>query len=351
MFVLNALLHSDKNIDVVERILRKYQAHLKDGLIPSVLPESGREILYESIDATLWYIILLYKLGKKKNRNSYWEEIIKTSHDIIKAIIGNQTYPFNVRNDGLIELLPGFASSTWMDAKAEGNPVTARDDATVEINALWYNAICSYEDMCTKYNLIANKAISPDDNVIQLKTLVLSSFQKFWVDDYLADRLIGDEPVKEFRPNSLLATALPWQMLTNDKLEKLFAKSFKELYTFYGMRSLSPSDLKFRKKYYGNQRERDLSLHNGSVWAWLLGAFCGLYVKVNQDKKTPQEIASDLSNFVSVFRNGYMRGHIASIAEIWDGDSPHFPKGSPAMAWSVAALYNIETYIASLEGK
>jgi hypothetical protein len=45
-----------------------------------------------------------------------------------------------------------------------------------------------------------------------------------------------------------------------------------------------------------------------------------------------------------------MRGHIATIAEVWDGDHPHFPKGAPAKAISVAALYNIESYIATLKG-
>ncbi|MCB5253531.1 MAG: hypothetical protein LHW51_11215 [Candidatus Cloacimonetes bacterium] len=43
-----------------------------------------------------------------------------------------------------------------------------------------------------------------------------------------------------------------------------------------------------------------------------------------------------------------MRGHNASVAEVWDGENPHFPKGAPAQAWSVAALYNIETFIESL---
>jgi hypothetical protein len=43
-----------------------------------------------------------------------------------------------------------------------------------------------------------------------------------------------------------------------------------------------------------------------------------------------------------------MKGHIASIAEIWDGDNPHFPKGAPALAMSVAALYNVESFISML---
>ncbi len=350
MFVLNAFLHSPNNLDMVERVLRKYNRYIKDGLIPNMLPESGKELNYDSVDATLWYVILLYKLGKKKEKTVFWDEILHITEQILTSIIGNTKYPFSLREDGLIELKKEFAHSTWMDVRLNDEAVTPRDGAPVEINALWYNAICSYEQMCNKFNESSRTKVTPDEKIMSFKDKVHTSFQKFWLDDYLADRLIGDEAVREFRPNGLLATSLPWSLLTREQMEKLFWKAQKELYTFYGMRSLAPNDYRFKKKYYGGQKERDMAFHNGSVWAWLLGAFCGTYVKVYKDVKKNSEISKDLSEFIGSFRNSFMRGHIASIAELWDGDAPHFPKGAPAMAWSVAALYNIETYIAALEG-
>ena len=71
MVVLNAMLHNSTSLDLVERILRKYSMHIKDGLIPNMLAESGREANYDSIDASLWYIILLWKLGKKKKNKKF----------------------------------------------------------------------------------------------------------------------------------------------------------------------------------------------------------------------------------------------------------------------------------------
>jgi glycogen debranching enzyme len=136
--------------------------------------------------------------------------------------------------------------------------------------------------------------------------------------------------------------------MDTDMMKKALERCFRELYTFYGIRTLSPKDIRFRKKYYGSQRDRDLAYHNGSVWAWLLGPFCGLYVKVYKDEKSPRELALALGDFIGTLRKGFMKGHIASVAEVWDGDAPHFPKGAPAQAWSVAALYNIESYIDSL---
>jgi glycogen debranching enzyme len=350
MFVLNAFLHMPGCLDMVETILRKYSRHIQDGLIPNMLPESGRELNYDSVDATLWYVILLYKVGKRKQKQIFWEEIIHLTEQILKAIITNFKYPFFIREDGLIELKPEFAHSTWMDVRIAQQAVTPRDGAPVEINALWYNAICCYEAMCDAYNMNTRQPAIPEAAIMVFKDKLQTSFQKFWLGEYLADRLIGDEPIAEFRPNGLLATSLPWSLLSKEQMSLQFEKSYRELYTFYGIRSLTSTSAKFRKKYYGVPRERDLAAHNGSVWAWLLGAFCGTYVKIYRDSKSDKELADGLSSFVGGFRNSFMRGHIASVAELWDGDAPHFPKGAPAMAQSVAALYNIETYIATLEG-
>jgi len=61
--------------------------------------------------------------------------------------------------------------------------------------------------------------------------------------------------------------------------------------------------------------------------------------------KSTDELRDDMVFFIWSFRNGFMRGHIASVAEVWDGDIPHFPKGCPAQAWSVAALVETEALI------
>ncbi|PKN72137.1 MAG: hypothetical protein CVU50_08315 [Candidatus Cloacimonetes bacterium HGW-Cloacimonetes-3] len=348
MVVLNAMLHKPDSLDIVERILNKYSGYIKNGLIPNMLAESGREANYDTVDATLWYIILLWKLGKLKQDTRYWEEKITLTESILTAIVNNFTYPFDVRKDGLIELQEEFAHGTWMDVRIDGKPITPRSGAPVEINALWYNALCSYDAMCIALGNATGKKSPALAQMVSLKDQVRDSFGKFWNDDFLADRLKGNEPVIEIRPNALLALSLPWAVLSRDKMEKVLERAFMELYTNYGIRTLSPRDMRFRKKYYGTQRERDMSYHNGSVWAWLLGAFSGLYVKTYSGIRSDAEIAETLSSFVQTFRQSFMRGHIASVAEIWDGDAPHFPKGAPAQAWSVAALYNIESYIVKL---
>jgi predicted glycogen debranching enzyme len=348
MVVVNALLRKDENLELVERILRKYSAHIRDGLIPNMLAETGREANYDSLDATLWYVIMLWKYGKRKNRKGFWAEAIKLAENILQNMSDDSEKHYQLREDALLELKPEFAHGSWMDVRIEGKAVTPRWGAPVEINSLWYNALCAYEAMCEAHNSKGSKKHEPILRLLNLKQKVHQSFTKFEIEGFLADRLEGDKAISELRPNALIALSLPWSPVSLEKMKQVWECSFKELYTYYGLRTLSPRDSRFRKKYYGTQKERDLAYHNGSVWAWLLGPFCGLYLKLYRNKKSDVEIAKDLSEFIAVFRKGFMRGHIASIAEVWDGDMPHFPKGAPAQAWSVAALYNIETFLDSL---
>ncbi|HPM04402.1 MAG TPA: amylo-alpha-1,6-glucosidase, partial [Candidatus Cloacimonas sp.] len=195
MVVLNAMLHNPKYTETVEKILNKYSGQIKNGLIPNMLAESGREANYDSVDATLWFIILLWKLGKRKQSQDYWKDAIAISEDILISIINNFTYPFDVRRDGLIELHEEFAHGTWMDVRIDGRPITPRSGAPIEINALWYNALCSYEAMCLCYKEKCPKANPPQQQLLEMKDRVLAAMAKFRKDGYLGDRLKGDEPV------------------------------------------------------------------------------------------------------------------------------------------------------------
>ena len=47
-----------------------------------------------------------------------------------------------MRENGLIYADAPGKALTWMDAVVNGIPVTPRRGYAVEINALWYNAVC-----------------------------------------------------------------------------------------------------------------------------------------------------------------------------------------------------------------
>jgi len=56
---------------------------------------------------------------------------------------------------------------------------------------------------------------------------------------------------------------------------------FKELYTAYGLRSLSPKEKEYVGVYMGDQYRRDGAYHQGTVWTWPLGHFITAYLRVN----------------------------------------------------------------------
>lgn len=343
MFMLYALLQNKDNMDYVERILGNYSRKIKGGLIPTAFDEHTGEPVYKGVGETLWYIVLLYFLAHQKAEPTFFKEMIGLIENILLSILENENYPFFIRKDGLIELKKEWADSTWMNATLDGVPITPRDGAPVELNFLWYNAFMCYLNLCEYYNTLMPKQCELNHQLFKLSAKIEKSLVKYCTDDaYLADRLVGDEPIVEIRPNAIIALSLPWHPYGLEVLKGVFERAFSELYTFYGIRTLSPDDYRFKKKYYGHESERNLAYHNGAVWAWLLQPFCKLYRDVYKGEKSCQEVSKAISLYIGVLRNGYIKGHIASVAEIWDGDMPHFPKGAPARAMSVAALYLVE---------
>lgn len=359
MIALEGVLKLPKGAETAWVILKRYALLIKDGLIPNMITESGQMGNYTSLDATLWFVIRLFETcdilcqnqkTTQKQKMIYWKEVIDITEKVLNELIYKTHYDYRVREDGLIEMMHSFASATWMDAKVNNIPVTPRDGAPVEINALFYNALCFYLLMIERYNNIVpeSKFYITSMEYIELKEKVKDSFHKFWIGDYLADRLYHDEPIMEYRPNAIIATSLPYCPLSVDKIQQVYECAHVELFTPYGLRTLSPRDPKFKKKYFGDQLQRDKSYHQGTVWAWLLLPFVKTWLKA-YPYKSKNESINHISYLIEKFRNGFMRGHIASIAEVWDGDKPHFPKGAPCQAWSVTGIYVVEKILEEME--
>jgi glycogen debranching enzyme len=71
------------------------------------------------------------------------------------------------------------------------------------------------------------------------------------------------------------------------------------------------------------------------VWPWLLGPFTTAYLKTNQYASPRREYA--FQNFLKpLLTQQIFQAGLGTISEIFDGDSPHKPRGCIAQAWSVA---------------
>jgi predicted glycogen debranching enzyme len=222
-----------------------------------------------------------------------------------------------------------------MDAVVSGNPVTHRKGFAVEINALWYNAICFSLEMAKhakEKSFIKEFGSLPD--------LIKKSFiELFWNDKagYLADYVNDEEGQNMFvRPNMVIATSLPYSMLDAGQMKKILDIADKELITSRGLRTLSPRNSFYKGECLGNQEERDSAYHQGTVWPWLLGPFCEGWLRV-YGKQGVSKVRKLVYGFEEV-----MNEHgVSTISEIYDGDPPHSPRGAISQAWSVGEVLRI----------
>lgn len=315
---------------------------MKDGLFPNTSIDNNP--LYNSADAPLWFFWALQQYENFcSNKSDVWERYSKPMKSILEAYRNGTTYNIRMHENGLIWTGENGNALTWMDAVVFGKPVTPRIGYNVEINALWYNAVRFTLDLARKAK--DSKFIS---TYKLLPELIEKSFiEIFWSEEkgYLADYVNNGYQDWAVRPNQIIAASLDYSPV-NDEIKQLVIDVVKkELLTPRGLRTLSPSDPHFEPVYEGNQESRDKAYHNGTVWPWLLQPFGIAYNKIY--KRSGIGLLKQIYEGFESVMNEY---GLSSIAEIYDGNPPHQPRGAISHARSVAALLMIGKIIEEQEG-
>ncbi|MEF8816998.1 MAG: amylo-alpha-1,6-glucosidase, partial [Salinibacter sp.] len=205
--------------------------------------------------------------------------------------------------------------------------VTPRIGKPVEVNALWYNALRSLE-------AFAKMLGEPADAFGKRADEVESHFDRFWDAErgHLRDVIggpDGDDP--SLRPNQLFAVSLPHSPMSTAQQKAVVDACAAHLYTPHSLRSLAPNHQDYVGTYQGDREHRDGAYHRGTVWSWLIGPFVEAHLRVHDDPETARSYLAPLRR--------HLEGHgVGSISEIFDGDAPFTPRGTPAQAWGVAQL-------------
>jgi glycogen debranching enzyme len=168
--------------------------------------------------------------------------------------------------------------------------------------------------------------------------LTMRSFNaRFWNAEAgcLYDVVSEDRSDATLRPNQILAVSLTHSMLSKERAKSVVGIVGKELFTPFGLRSLSTADSNYRGRYEGDSVARDSSYHQGPVWAWLLGPFIDAYIQVTGNGRKTQTQARAWLHAFSAHLND---AGVGQVSEIFDGDSPHRARGCFAQAWSVAEI-------------
>jgi len=313
-------------------ILRSINRYVRDGLIPNLFPEGADGGLYHTADASLWFFHALERYvaytGDRRTLRLILPQLVSIAdHHLAGTRFGIGVDPA----DGLLRQGAEGYQLTWMDAKVEDWVVTPRRGKAVEINALWYNALCLLSGWLSE-----EKGPTGPEKYAQAATQARASFdRRFWYSDGnycydVVDGEQGDDPA--LRPNQILVFALKHKILDEKRWPQVLAAVKDKLLTPMGLRTLSPDHPDYKKQYFGDLRSRDAAYHQGTVWPWLIGPFVDAWLACH-----PGDIET-ARGFLAAFDRHLVDNCVGTISEICDAEAPYTPRGCVAQAWSVAEV-------------
>ncbi|GHV65162.1 4-alpha-glucanotransferase [Bacteroidia bacterium] len=343
-------LAANGGVEACEDVLDTMCRSLRDGLFPNV--GHGENAAYNSVDAPMWFFKSLQEYGYAvKDDAQVWKKYGSKVVNILESYKKGVNPYVLMHENGLIWANEPGKALTWMDAIVDGQPVTPRGGYQVEVNALWYNAIC--------YALQLAKAGGDTKFVKAWKELpakIKESFlSTFWYDEkeYLADFVAFDVNANAnvdanynvivnangevqnvyVRPNQIVAAALEYSPLDDEQKRGVIEVVRLELLTRRGLRTLSPKNPWFQGLYGGSQAVRDSAYHQGTVWPWLIG----YYIEANL-RLYGKAFVPEAREIIAAFEEEINNYGICSIGEVYDGNPPSDPNGCISQAWSVGEV-------------
>jgi len=319
------------DLETALEVIDSMVIRMKNGLFPNTVIKG--KPAFNSVDAPLWFIWSVQQIGPYEPDFDVWKKYGKVIRNILQAYRDGSAEIVHQLDNGLLYAAQAGKPLTWMDAVVNGEPVTQRPGSPVEVNALWYNAVCQALEWSE------NRDPKFHQDWAQMPELMGKAFiENYWDEErgYLADFVNGSYRDFAVRPSQVIAVSARHSPLTLEMKKSILDVVESELLTPRGLRSLSPKNEEYKGTYEGNQEQRDRAYHQGTVWPWLLEHFVKGYLRVHKKsgyamvKRIYDGFEDDLS----------IRG-LGSISEIYDGNPPHFPRGSISQATGVAALLRI----------
>ena len=284
-------------------------------------------------DTSLWFFWTLQQYEKETTRTKkqIWKEYGETLKAILNAFKSREHKTMRMDDNGLIWSDDLSRPLTWFNAESNYGAIVPRNGYVVEVNALWYNAVCYALELAKDAK---DKTFLSEWGTMP-ETIAESFNQIFWIESekYLADYANHTHQNTEVRPNQLLACALDYSPLTEKRQRKVLAIITQELLTPKGLRSLSPESPRYEGESVGNVFVRDKATFNGSVHPWFVGFYVEANLKLFGDSYIP-----DGKAFLENFEEEINTHGVGLISAIYDGNPPFNPRGCISNAKNVAEI-------------
>jgi predicted glycogen debranching enzyme len=330
-------------------ILLQWAGIVSEGMLPNRFPDQGDQPEYNSVDASLWYIIAVHEfLQAMKVRTRMVSQSQKNAlQQAVEAILTGYShgtrYEIHMDHDGLLAAgVPGV-QLTWMDSKIGDWVVTPRIGKPVEIQALWLNALWTASQFSARWRELFARGRE-------------ALGMRFWNEEsgFLYDVVDVDHQADKvdasFRPNQILAIGgLPISLIEGERAKRVVDAVAQRLWTPLGLRSLAPEEPGYAPRYEGGMRERDSAYHQGTVWPWLIGPFVEAWVRVHGESDNAKREAR--TRFLTPIMEHLNNAGLGHVSEIADADSPHKPRGCPFQAWSVGEALRLDRIVLAVPEK
>ena len=316
--------HKEDCMDVLDTLVRE----MRDGMF------AGSASARVAVDAPLWFFWTLQQLEREIGAEAVWTRYGAAMKGVLDNYRRGMDGRIVLNENGLVwaSANGGFPVS-WMDSVIDGVAVTPRDGYQVEVQALWYNAVCYALELAAA---CGDRAFVEAWKEIPERTK--RSFNELFVlkAGYLADYVGGDGVNDFIRPNMVVACGLPYKMISSETIVDTLRTIRQHLLTPRGLRTLTPRHPLYRGSQEGTPAERDFAGKNGSVWPWLLPFYVAACFDVDGDRFLPsaEQILEDFEEDIQSYG-------IGSICELYDADPPYASRGAISQAWSVGAVLEI----------
>ena len=322
-------------------ILVAWAGTVSEGMLPNRFPDRDSTPEYNSVDASLWYVVVVHEFLKVAATAHLFSEdrdlLVGAVQAILCGYAAGTRFGIRADSDGLLACgVPG-SQLTWMDAKVGDWVVTPRIGKPVEVQALWLNALGLSADLDPKWKDLFQQGRA-------------SFEQRFWNEacGCLFDVVDVDHQPNttdgRVRPNQIFAVGgLPLSFFPDDRAAKIVQLVQDRLWTPLGLRSLAPDESGYVPHYEGNPTQRDGAYHQGTVWPWLAGPFLEAWVRVREDTAETRTHARALLQESQLVRPD-LPG-LNHVPEIADAEPPFTGRGCPFQAWSLGELFRLERQI------
>ncbi|KAI5984314.1 glycoside hydrolase family 13 protein [Pisolithus albus] len=362
---LRGLFLATGNFEAAKNHILAFSSTVKHGLIPNLL-DSGRNPRYNSRDSQWWML---------QNIQDY----VKMAPNGLMKDNGFNIDIYVDWDTGLVFGGNADNCGTWMDKMGESvRAGTKGTGAPIEITGLVKSTVRWLDELSRKgkfpYRGVERSVHSEDRFVTygQWNDLIQKSFekhyyipldpsedQKYILNPSLVNRrgiykdVYGSGAGREwsdyqFRPNYPIAMVVAPEMFDEHHALHALRLADTVLRSPLGMKTLDPSDRKYRPNYDNSNDSDDpsvakgLNYHNGPEWGWPLGYFLRAYLyfdtRVGEGKDDPTTTLHRLHRALLQPRNHIQTDAWAGLPELTNENGAFCRDSCNTQAWSASTM-------------